>query len=972
MLGLFLNVLPIRVNLRGSRWSDLIRSVDRELREQYAYRHHPLVDVQNQTGLSLSASMFGYLNFHVLGKSDVAAKILSGQVFEETNYHLVVSVEKVENLRRHSFSVRADAKLFDATRRAHIRAYIKNIVAAIAADDAAPIVPARLLGSDERELQLEQWARPRERNSTDTRNDTLLTAFDRVLETSAEAMALEDSRNTVSFKELATCASRLAHVLVSKGVESDEVVAIRLSPGFDLVTAVLAALKVGCSYALIDVRKSPQRQSWMIRNCAAGLVIEDCALPDLPLLSDDIRRVPMRELQSLAAAATPAGSTVSSGSFRHPRSLAALSWGEGSDQALAFSHQSILQCSLDEVSRTLARLKGLDAVSLSLWGSLLSGHTLDLAQLRLPPGEARNGPPDSISRPPDSVLRPLDSVSRQLLDLRKTDDLFVLKNHGLVPIGTEGELCIGGPAIAEQTYGDPASSAARWTPHPFSRVRGERLFNTGLVARFHSDGALELGSRRLEPRRSASLEELEGLLRDHTGVSDIAIERDESFGGPGKIVVYCALAGAEEQLTAKTVARIRSSHQPVCLPSAVISVPAIPRQPNGRVDFAKLPTPYAVAREESFESPLGLCEELLAGIWSELLKCGRVGRNANFFKLGGYSLVGIQLVARIRQTFGVELPLRAVFECADLKSQAQLIQRSQPREALPAIQTVDRSGPLPLSFAQQRLWFLSRMMPPNALYNISLALRLRGKLNETALVQGLTEIVRRHEALRTRFMEVQGQALQIIDAPDERCVVVEEIASEEALRERCVGERAYCFDLSDEPLYRLRLLRTAFDGQWVLLATLHHIIADGWSLGVFFRELAQLYRAGVAGEGAVPEPLSIQYADYAHWQRQLLQGEGLQRQLDYWRSHLADAPASLELPTDRPRPAVQSNRGDSVAFALSSALSDELKALSRKHNATLFMSCSRPSVCCCIADARKMTLPSAPRLRTAPTRRRRG
>jgi hypothetical protein len=338
-----------------------------------------------------------------------------------------------------------------------------------------------------------------------------------------------------------------------------------------------------------------------------------------------------------------------------------------------------------------------------------------------------------------------------------------------------------------------------------------------------------------------------------------------------------------------------------------------------------------------YQAPEGVIEGVLAQIWQELLKVERVGRRDNFFQLGGHSLLAVQVVSRVGQMLGRELALTAVFECPDLESLALLIQGSRARAESNAIRRVDRSQPLPLSFAQQRLWLLSRMMGPNAVYNIPLALVLRGKLNEAALLQSLAAIVRRHEALRTRFVDVQGQAVQVIDSPTESCVVVEDIESEEALQARCLAEREHCFDLSNEPLFRLRLLRTRFDAQWVLLATLHHIIADGWSLGVFFKEMLRLYQAAVTGQSVELEPLEIQYVDYAHWQRQNLQGAVLGRQRDYWREQLRNLPDAISLPYDFERPREQSYHGASAQIEASSALLVRIKDLGRKANTTLFM-----------------------------------
>src|SRR5690349_10801181 len=302
-------------------------------------------------------------------------------------------------------------------------------------------------------------------------------------------------------------------------------------------------------------------------------------------------------------------------------------------------------------------------------------------------------------------------------------------------------------------------------------------------------------------------------------------------------------------------------------------------------------------------------------------------------------------MSRIRESFGVELALRELFEqrtVAGLAARVDEALQSGAKVLAPPILAVDHSGPLPLSFAQQRLWFLDQLEPESAFYNIPSAVRLEGKLNREALTRSLSEIVRRHEALRTVFASVAGEPVQVIQAAAP--VAIEELdlsglGSDERERraaELATAEAQLPFDLSRGPLLRVNLLRLGVE-EHVLLITMHHIISDGWSMGIMIRELTSLYEAYSRGAESPLAELPIQYADYAAWQRNWLQGEVLERQLEYWRRQLEDAPTFLELPTDKARPAVQSFRGSAQLRILDQTLSNQIKTLSRHRGVTLFM-----------------------------------
>ncbi|HEU0054786.1 MAG TPA: condensation domain-containing protein, partial [Longimicrobium sp.] len=380
------------------------------------------------------------------------------------------------------------------------------------------------------------------------------------------------------------------------------------------------------------------------------------------------------------------------------------------------------------------------------------------------------------------------------------------------------------------------------------------------------------------------------------------------------------------------------------VPSAFVFLDALPLTANGKLDRKALPAPELASAKEKYVAPRTPVEEVLAGIWAEVLRLERVGVEESFFELGGHSLLATRVVSRVRDVFAVELPLRALFEGPTVAALAGRVEEMRRAEVpvLPPVVPVERAGAPPLSFAQERLWFIDRLDPGSATYNIPVGWRLGGALDEPALERALGEIVRRHEALRTTFAEVDGSPVQLVAPfagfvlPVEELSELDEADREAAVRRRAGEEARRAFDLSAGPLFRAALLRLGEEDR-VLLLTMHHIVSDGWSMGVLFRELTALYQAYREGRESPLPDLAVQYADYAVWQRERLEGAVLDRQLSYWRERLAGAPELLELPTDHPRPPVQTFRGAMVPFELSIELLERLRALAQGEGATLYM-----------------------------------
>ncbi|HEX6373282.1 MAG TPA: amino acid adenylation domain-containing protein [Longimicrobium sp.] len=511
-----------------------------------------------------------------------------------------------------------------------------------------------------------------------------------------------------------------------------------------------------------------------------------------------------------------------------------------------------------------------------------------------------------------------------------------------LPVDVAGELYVGGAGVARGYLGRPALTAERFVPDPFGGEPGARLYRTGDLCRWSAEGALDFIGRvdhqvkvrgfRIEPG------EIEARLVEHAGVDEAVVVAREEASGETRLVAYVvadATAGAEV-LRAHLGERL-PAHM---VPAAFVRLDAFPLTPNGKLDRRALPAPGddAFARR-GYEAPVGETEQALAEVWADVLRVERVGRWDDFFELGGHSLLAVRVISRVRQVLAVEVALAELFAHPVLAEFARELETAV-RSELPPIEPVAREGGLPLSFAQQRLWFLEQLGNLGSTYHVQAPMRLRGTLNRAALVHALDTIVARHEALRTTFTEVDGVPEQRI-APVGRFALVEHDLGggpgvDDALERLMEREVGAPFDLERGPLIRGALIRLA-DDDHVLMLTMHHIVSDGWSMGVFFDELASLYAAHARGTGAPLAELPVQYADYAAWQRKWVEGDVLRAQGDYWARALAGAPELLELPTDHPRPAQVDHAGELLVVELDEELTAGLKALGRRHGTTLFI-----------------------------------
>jgi amino acid adenylation domain-containing protein/FkbM family methyltransferase len=871
---------------------------------------------------------------------------------------------------------------------------------------AEPDVPAsrvELLGGDERRAVLDLAA---DADVPVPGRTCIHHLFEAQAARTPNAEALLWEREVVTYAELNRRANRLAHHLAARGVGPEARVGVCLERGPELVAALLAVLKAGGAYVPLDPAYPPERLAAMLRGAGARVLVTQQALrglvpaPDAAVVcvdgADRARVAAARDddpgvdvaPRNLAYLIHTSGSTGAPKgvAVEHASAVALLAWGAGvwSAAELAGSLASTSVCfdvSVAELFLPLAaggcvvlardvlelpRLPAVDRVrmvstvpsaaaallegggipagvtTVNLGGEALRAELVDALHAR---GVARvldlYGPSEATTYGTwaERAAGGAETIGRPIAGTRA----YVLDEAGeLVPPGVPGELYLGGRGVARGYLKSPALTAARFVPDPYAGVPGARMYRTGdrvrwvggtLRYRGRLDHQVKVrGGFRVEPG------EVEAALRRVAGVRDCVVVPGDGPGGT-RLVAYLVGGAAVDEVCA-ALRRTLPEHM---VPGAFVLLDALPLNRNGKVDRGAL-VPPPPADGHGYQAPRTATEAALAGIWAGLLETERVGVHDDFFALGGHSLLGARVMSRVLDELGVELPLRDLFDHPTVAALAERVdaRRRPAAEAREEEPAGAGGGTFPLSFAQERLWFLERLKPGSAFYNVAWALRLRGELDAAALERALGAVVRRHDVLRTAFPEVGGAPVQVVAPFRGLALAAEEVAGgdgparEAELGRRMAAEAQRPFDLAAGPLLRARLLRVDARDH-VLLVCMHHAVTDGWSLRVLRADLAELYGAFREGRAPALPPLPVQYAEHAAWQRDRLSGALLERELAFWRARLAGAPALLELPTDHPRPAVQSFRGATERFPLRPALLRRLREVGRRERASAFM-----------------------------------
>jgi nonribosomal peptide synthetase DhbF len=511
-----------------------------------------------------------------------------------------------------------------------------------------------------------------------------------------------------------------------------------------------------------------------------------------------------------------------------------------------------------------------------------------------------------------------------------------------VPSGVVGDLYIAGAGLARGYLGRPDLTAERFVADPFGPP-GSRMYRTGDLVRWLEDGSLDYAGRadhQIKIRGfRIELGEIEAVLARHPGVSQVSVVAREDQPGDKRLVAYIVPAADSVPGQSELRQHAAASLPDYMVPSAIVSLDALPLTPNGKIDRKALPAPDH-ASSNTVRGPRTPQEEILCDLFADILGLPKVGIDDGFFELGGHSLLAGRLMIRIRDALGVELGIAALFDAPTVAALAKRLDQAQ--HARPAVRPVARTEEVPLSFAQRRLWFLHCLEGPSPTYNIPLVARLTGKLDRGALDAAIRDVVDRHESLRTVFPESSGTARQLVlNETDVRTGLLAVDGNEMDYRSELASAVRYCFDLASEPAVRFTLFSNGPD-EHVLLVLLHHIIGDGWSLNPLACDLAFAYTA--RSKGGIPtwSPLPVQYADYAHWQHELLGSENdpdslIAKQLDYWIRTLGGLPEQLELPADRPRPSESSHIGGTLDVRIEPELHSRLLALARESKTSLFM-----------------------------------
>ncbi|HEX4959260.1 MAG TPA: amino acid adenylation domain-containing protein [Thermoanaerobaculia bacterium] len=892
-------------------------------------------------------------------------------------------------------SLQWDAGLFDATTAGRLLDHLDRLLAGMAAAEAGPVAELPLLAAGERDQILLAWSGA---ENAPAGTGCLHELFEAQAARTPEATALVfwDKRGEErwTYDELNRRANRLAHHLRRLGAGPEQRVGVLMGRSGELIAALLGVLKAGAAYVPLDPAYPDDWRAFVKEDAQVTLLLteEGCAAAD----GSEENPEPLAALSNLAYVMYTSGSTgrPKGVALEHRAPVERMLWARTAfpSEALAGVLAATSICfdlSVFEIfaplswggtvilagnALALPTLPARGEVTLvntvpSAMAELAAGElpaalrTVNLAGEALAPELAERiyrhpqieqvwnlyGPTEDatystwarVERGAARVTigRPLPGTQAYVLDGRLQP----------VPGGVPGELFLAGAGGARGYLGRPDLTAERFLPDPFGTQPGGRLYRTGDLARWLASGELEhLG--RLDHQVKVrgfriELGEIEAALGSLPGVRQavVVVRSDGSDRSPGfqRLVAYLVGDVAAEELRDQLRRRLPD----YMVPAAFVTLAALPLTPNGKVDRKALPAPEWERVEGSWLAPRTPVEEVVAGLWAEVLGLERVGVTDHFFDLGGHSLLATRVMSRLRSTLGIEVPLHDLFAAprlADFAARVEAVRRAGTVPPAPPLLAVPREGDLPLSFAQQRLWFIAQLEPDSALYNMPGALRAEGALDGAVLALCLEEIVRRHEALRTVFAAPEGSPVQVIRPAEPFLLPVVDLAvlPEREREERAatlIGEEAARpFDLARGPLLRGLLVRLGARDHAVLL-TLHHIAGDGWSLGLLVREIAALYPAFAAGRPSPLPELPVQYADYAVWQRSWLHGEVLEGEIDWWRRQLAGLPPLLELPTDRPRPAEQSHRGASRPVRLPAGLTRQVESLARREGATLFM-----------------------------------
>ncbi len=1003
--GLYINTLPLRVSVGDQTVAAAIWEMHEHLGQLLRHESASLAQIQRfsplPAGVPLFATLFNYRYDPGRVSTAANAELLPGvqliRAEERTNYPLALSVDDLSD----GFNITAHAVATVGSGRIcrYMLTVVENLTTALEQTPHAALRSLPLITGEERAAVLRQWSGWRGVGPEPLSFPQL---FESQVERDAAAVAVVQGQRSLSYGELNARANRLAHRLIAHGVGPDSVVGLWADRSVEMLIGVLGIMKAGGAYLPLDPAYPVERLRLMLADAQPRLLLGS----DAPELSCGVAQLRIdEEVGSTANPPRIAGVEhaayviYTSGSTGTPKGVVVSHAGLSAlaaAQAHRFqiTHRSrVLQLaslSFDASTSELLLAWSSGATLVLAPDSALSGPALQQLLIEQRISHATLTPPvlATLQRSPELKLECLvvageacgqELVARWSGGLRMINAYgptettvcatmsAPLQPDGKAPIGTPiegtrvyvldaaleptpagvtGELYIAGVGLARGYLNRPGLTAQRFVADPYGGP-GSRMYRSGDLARWHDDGVLEYLGRADQQVKvrghRIELGEIEAALCAQESIAQavVVVREEESVGK--YLMAYVVGRPGHPVDAARTSGSLAERLPQYMVPTHLVVLPELPLTPAGKLDRDALPAVAGSGMADTlYEPPRTSTETRIAAIWREVLGLDKVSRLDNFFALGGHSLLALQVVARVRDLFHTELPLKTLFDAPTLKSLAAQLDtalRAGAARSIPPIQAANAPGPAPLSYSQERMWLIQSLNPANTAYNMGTALWLHGTLDVRTLARSLDALFLRHEVLRSRIRLVEdrpqqivmpwaGGALEVIDLraePDPGRIALGRVDSD--LRAT--------FDLNDEPVIRTRLFRTAAD-TFLFSMVLHHIAGDQWSMAVLGRELAQLYNQSLRGGTAQLPPLPLTYRDYAHWQRSEAFTARLEGQLQFWTRQLRGMPA-VDLPTDFARPRIWTMSGSFYQRQIPEDLFDKVGRLARRRGSTVFM-----------------------------------
>lgn len=1017
LIGMFLNILPLKLALKAETWAELARRASREEAQLLPYRRFPIQRLQHLYGAeNLFDTAFNFTHFHVYQRLLRAGEIEGVSTFgtEQTYYALTAQFNVDESLARITLALDYRELNISPEDVERIGAYYSRVLGAMVRAPFQSHEATCFLSQAEQDQLLAQW------NHTFMdypKEESFLALFEKQAELVPRAPATIFEDEQLSYRDLNERANQLGHYLRSFGIGPESLVGICMQRTNQMVIGLLGILKAGAAYVPLDPQYPAERLKFMLQDTQIKALVTQSDLQGI--LPEKVEHVVCLDKDWPAISAENTVNMCSGVTAGNVAYLVYTSGSTGKPKGAAIEHhstQGLMHWARREFGKeTLVGVLAASSICFDMsvfeiyvplsWGGavIMAENVLQLNTLpaknqvtlisTVPSAIAELSRLGWIPEATKAALLAGEVLPEKIVDqvfectnIEKVWNLYGLSedtsyttaalmekgksspvtigrpiaNRQLyvldtqlhpVPQGVTGELYVSGEGLARGYSNRPELTAERFLPNPFSSEAGVRMYRTGDLVRYRPDGKLECLGRidhQLKIRGyRIELGEIESVLGAHPGVKANAVVLREDVAGEKQLVAYVVPKPETMPSSGELRSYLKTRVPDWMVPATILLIEQMPMTVNGKVDRKALPAPAAsLVREQHFVAPHTFIQELLAGIWIQVLKLEKVGIHDNFFEAGGHSLNATQVISRARNIFHVELHVHDLFASPTIAGLAAIVGeklKDRTVQSPPLRRAVQDEHP-PLSFAQQRLWFIDRLESGSPFYNIPVAIRLSGKLETDVLQRCINQIIQRHEVLRTALVEVQGKPVQVMLPELAVAVEVHDLAglqrdeAEAEVRRRADEDVKHPFTLEKPPLLRIHLFKLAPDeDEHVLLAVMHHAISDGWSLGILVHEITELYAAFSQGKASSLPVLDVQYADYALWQREWLKEDVLRLQLEYWEQQLAGAPPTLDLPTDHAYPERPNYDGRKLTTTLSPALTADVRRLAANEGVTLFM-----------------------------------